>query len=61
MLIEREVWILYDTARGIVHDAANEVTLDRHVAEAEIQAQILAKVLEIHYDPPIKRKKKLLK
>ena len=61
MLSEHEIKIIYEVHRGIVHDAENEVTLDRHVVEAEIQAQILAKVLEIHYDPPIKRKKKLLK
>lgn len=52
---EREVRILYDMARGIVHDAADEVTLDRHVAEAEIQAQTLARVLGIRYDPPVRR------
>ena len=36
MLSEHEIKILYEMNRGIVHDAANEVTLDRHVAEAEI-------------------------
>lgn len=58
MLPEREVRILYDMARGIVHDAADEVTLDRHVAEAEIQAQTLARVLGIRYDPPARRERR---
>lgn len=57
MLPEREVRILYDMARGIVHDAADEVTLDRHVAEAEIQAQTLARVLGVRYAPPVRRER----
>ena len=56
MLSEHEIKILYEMSRGIVHDAANEVTLDRHVAEAEIQAQAYAKVLGIKYEQP-KRKR----
>lgn len=56
MLTEREVKILYDTACGVVIDALNEVTLDRHVAEAEIQAQAYAKVLGLKYEQP-KRKR----
>ena len=55
MLPEREVQILYEMARGIAHDAADEVTMDRHIAEAEIQAQTLARVLGIRHDPPERR------
>ena len=36
MLSEHEIKILYEMNRGILYDAVNEVTLDRHVAEAEI-------------------------
>ncbi len=28
--------MIYEMNRGILYDAVNEVTLDRHVAEAEI-------------------------
>ena len=54
MLTEREVRILYDTARGAVEDAMAEVTIDRHVSEAEIEAWVLARVLGIKYDPPVR-------
>ena len=56
MLTEREVQILYDTARGTVVDAMAEVTIDRHVSEAEIEARVLARVLGIRYDPPRRRR-----
>lgn len=55
MLTEREVQILYDSARGVVVDAMEEVTIDRRVMEAEIEAQVLARVLGIRYDPPPRR------
>ena len=56
MLTEREVQILYDYARGVVADASAEVTIDRHVAEAEEHAKAYARVLGIPYDPPIRRR-----
>lgn len=56
MLSEREVQILYDSARGIVADAAAEVTIDRHVAEAEEHAKAYARVLGIPYGPPKRRR-----
>ena len=56
MLTEREVKILYDTARGTVVDAMAEVTIDRHVSEAEIEARVLARVLGIRYDPPVRQR-----
>ena len=58
MLPEREVQILYEMARGIAHDAADEVTMDRHVAEAEIQAQTLARVLGTRYDPSVRMERR---
>jgi hypothetical protein len=59
MLTEREVKILYDTARGTVEDAMNEVTIDRHVSEAEIEAQTLARVLGTRYDPSVRMERRV--
>lgn len=56
MLSEREVQILYDSARGVVAAASAEVTIDRHVAEAEEHAKAYARVLGIPYDPPKRRR-----
>ena len=56
MLSEREVQILYDSARGVVVAASAEVTIDRHIAEAEEHAKAYARVLGIPYDPPIRRR-----
>ena len=33
-----------------------EVTIDRHVSEAEIEARVLARVLGIKYDPPVRQR-----
>ena len=56
MLTEREVQILYESARGVVVGASAEVTIDRHAAEAEEHAKAYARVLGIPYDPPIRRR-----
>ena len=56
MLTEREVRILYDSARGVVVAASSEVTIDRHVAEAEEHAKAYARVSGVPYDPPIRRR-----
>ena len=55
MLSKREVQILYESARGVVVAAMDEVTLDRHVTEAEEQAKTYARVLGIPYDQPKRR------
>lgn len=57
MLTEREVQILYDSARGVVVDAMEEVTIDRRVMEAEIEARTYARVLQMPYDPPQRKRK----
>lgn len=57
MLDERAVRILYETSRGVVEDAMNEVTIDRHINEAEIEARTYARVLGIPYDPPKRQHK----
>ena len=57
MLTEREVQILYESARGTVEDAMNEVTIDRHITEAEIEARTYARVLGFKYVPPERRRK----
>lgn len=57
MLDERAVRILYDSARGVVVDAMEEVTIDRHVMEAEIEARTYARVLQMPYDPPQRKRK----
>ena len=57
MLDERAVRILYDSARGVVVGAMEEVTIDRHVMEAEIEARTYARVLQMPYDPPQRKRK----
>ena len=57
MLDERAVRILYDSARGVVVEAMEEVTIDRHVMEAEIEARTYARVLQMPYDPPQRKRK----
>jgi len=57
MLDERAVRILYDSARGVVVDAMEEVTIDRHVMEAEIEARTYARVLQMPYDSPQRKRK----
>lgn len=57
MLTEREVRILYEMANGTVEDAMNEVTIDRHITEAEIEARTYARVLGFKYEPPVRKRK----
>ena len=46
MLTEKEVRILYQTAREVVERAMTQVTIDVHVVEAEQHCKILAAILE---------------
>lgn len=55
MLTEREIRILYNSARQVVEQAMQQVTIDVHVVEAEQQCKAFALVLEEKYIAP-KRK-----
>jgi len=52
MLSEKAVRKLYDSARGVVERAMNEVTIDAIVVEAEQQARAFASVLGEKYVAP---------
>ena len=56
ILTEREIRILYDSARNVVEQAMTQVTIDVHVVEAEQHCKTYAIVLGEKYVAP-KRKR----
>ena len=56
MLTEREIRILYNSARNVVEQAMTQVTIDVHAVEAEQQCKTFALVLGEEYVAP-KRKR----